>query len=1311
MSSISALNKTLNEEKMRFHDELNPSIWEGNKLKDKVAMKLMEIASNFVAYLDVEGFSIEDIIITGSMANYNYTEQSDIDLHIICDYSKLPTNCPILSQEYFQAKKKIYNDKHNIKIYGYDVELYVEDSSVPSLAGGKYSLLQRKWLRFPQKIDFEVDDVIGTEELQDLITQIENVCMTDGNIEEANDLLNRIYEMRKSGLAKGGEFAFENLLFKALRNRGYLDKLRSYIAYAEDLSLSLNESVEYIEGIEVLINPTKQELNGFMKKNKVYRVLLTDNDMAIWTADCSLCHLDVEGEYPEFNNSEHLFALNGNLFFVDYDMQPEEIEDFYFEDAEKLDNLPIVKEYFPHSQMKKALEMMKNGISMFNAPSDWYGWLGESYSFLTEGISDLAKQFPRIPEEKLRKFIALDPTYKGGEQAGKYGSWIIRLFYNNIKNADRMAQYREFYQQNNGINPKTGEVIQKPELLPQTPYEDAEKIPPLLKQYEVLKKEIGKPIDSFKSIQDLYTAIQQHTQKGVPQDKEALERYNVFKTAEEKGLKEIYDDNDWIIGIPTTFESSKPFGQYTNWCTTSSGGSYYDRYLNQYGGEYYILLNKKDGSLYQFHFESNQFMDETDSSINMDAFTQAFGNIAKFLYEYKSKNGGSQADVFNKLKEKFVELLKNPEQLQKEVFSQNYVQNLVVNGDTISGRYDIDSLSEYVYDKNERDGLTMETVCKLLTDYWSMYNYYDDNLRDYSYQAGDWNAIAKKYGIEEYNWDKICNIYEGDEEVNSEIESLIQDDFYDGNGLLSFCSDCALYGSEAECHKDIMYDLKDNLPISVDWVEEGKWGTETEFSLSKDELWKVFYVMNKKTDVIPDFNTKMDNTKESNEMSEKWYKTWGNDAEDYGYDMEAFEDWIYCWRVANGKCDAYEFSNGAFVVDEPRYGWSGFDDELFKEGCESAAKRIAEILGKTEKKVANESVEDNRYDDYDQILADLENAELTLRNGNQRQKYVNVINKYLAKVGSNIAELSWTGDFIDKVGTKEAQKAVNELYESFNKAEEKPKNLNEEIVYASKKDLSDIILKNPTRKEILEYDNPLLKHQDWRIAKDNNGNYYFGSGYDWIHFEMCDALKKQGIDIDVVFADYDGIASYDSKTNTFYIRDEYGEPELIEQEFNNSYLKKAFPNAKLEIDAEYDEMLESKQLTESIMFNDEVYDDFQEEYRQLTVWVNPSVDWIRSKLDEAGGFRFLHSLDKNKLYVFTVKSGFMHQQVFDMLDFDWSKNGRNVVGVFNPDNSISIWEALADDGEASSSLKLAEELDNDLFKQIYPNGYELTICY
>lgn len=1224
MSSISLLNKTLNEEKMKFHDELNPAIWEGTKLKEKVAMKLMEIASNFVAYLDTDGFSIDDIIITGSMANYNYTDQSDIDLHIICDYSKLPTNCPILSQEYFQAKKKIYNDKHNIKIYGYDVELYVEDKSAPSLAGGKYSLLKREWLRFPQKIDFEVEDVIGTEELMDLITQIENVCMTDGNIQEAEELLNHIYEMRKSGLAQNGEFSFENLIFKALRNRGYLDKLRSYIAYAEDLSLSLNESVDNLEIKDEDGSLTLLQ-NGYIKAECSY-TNYGDRIIIDWIESFD------EGQGYATKLLEYIKNKYPNVKVISGEFVSSRIANV----MKKIFGEPI------RGEIPKAKDYDEY-LDDESKSSDMEFRLNESY--LTEGISDLAKQFPRIPEEKLRKFIALDPTYKGGEQAGKYGSWIIRLFYNNIKNADRMADYKAFYEKNNGINPKTGEVIKKPELLPQTPYEDAEKIPPLLKQYEVLKKEIGQPIDSFKSIQDLYTVIQQHTQKGVPQDKEALERYNVFKATEEKGLKEIYDDNEWIIGIPTTFESSKPFGQYTNWCTTSSGGTYYDRYLNQYGGEYYILLNKEDGALYQFHFESNQFMDERDYGIDMDNFTEAFPNIAKFLFEYKSKNGENPTQAKNKLQQKFAEIIQEPSKIQKEILYENYTSDVAYEGDNITGFFNLKYLSKYIYDNNARDGLNLETVCGLLTDFYDNFSFGDYSLYDYSYQSSDWDKIAKKYGIEKYNWDKICNIYQGnerpeedDETVNTDIESLIQDDFADDIGLLGFLNNCSESGTRDECEKDILGDLSDNLPIYDNLINYDKDGDAiAKFSISKEDLWKIYYIMNKKSDDIPEYGKEVKAEKSDiSEMTNKWYKSWAEIDDDYGYDAEAYDDWLYCWRVAKGKCKVDDFDYGAFVVEEPRYGWSGFDDKYFEVGCESAAKRIAEIIFGEDKKVANES---------------------------------------------------------------------------FIKAEEKPKNLNESIAYVSKNDLSDIILKNPTRKEILEYDNPVLKHQDWRIAKDNNGNYYFGSSYDWIHFEMCNALKKQGIDIDVVFADYDGVASYDSKTNTFYIRDEYGEPELIEQEFNNSYLKKAFPNAKLEIDAEYDEMLESKQLNESIIFNDEVYDDFQEEYRKLTVWVNPSIDWIRNKLEEAGGFRFLHSIDKNKLYVFTVESGFMHQQVFDMLDFDWSKDGRNVVGVFNPDNSISIWEALADDGEASSSLKLAEELDGDLFKQIYPNGYELTICY
>jgi hypothetical protein len=45
--------------------------------------------------------------------------------------------------------------------------------------------------------------------------------------------------MRASAIQQGGEFALENLVFKELRNRGYLDKLSKYIVNLEDRKLSL----------------------------------------------------------------------------------------------------------------------------------------------------------------------------------------------------------------------------------------------------------------------------------------------------------------------------------------------------------------------------------------------------------------------------------------------------------------------------------------------------------------------------------------------------------------------------------------------------------------------------------------------------------------------------------------------------------------------------------------------------------------------------------------------------------------------------------------------------------------------------------------------------------------------------------------------------------------------------------------------------------------------------------------------------------------------------------------------------------------
>ena len=168
----------------------------------------------------------------------------------------------------------------------------------------------------------------------------------------------------------------------------------------------LNESYDYIDEIEVIINPTKKEFNDFVNKNKWYRILLTNDSIAIWSADTPLLHYQVEEEYNV--TGETLFCHKGNVYFQDYDLVDveDDMKEIYIEEAEELDNNPILKQYFPNLHMKQ------DTIDMLSCKKVIY----ESHSFLSEGITKIAKkQIPKMPEDKLRKFVALDTTYKGGE--------------------------------------------------------------------------------------------------------------------------------------------------------------------------------------------------------------------------------------------------------------------------------------------------------------------------------------------------------------------------------------------------------------------------------------------------------------------------------------------------------------------------------------------------------------------------------------------------------------------------------------------------------------------------------------------------------------------------------------------------------------------------------------------------------------------------------------------------------------------------------------------------------------------------------
>ena len=219
---------------MKFQDELNSKIWENNELKLEVADKLDEIASAFVEYLNIPLDSIEDIRITGSSANYNYTPQSDLDLHLIVDYEKVHEDCPIV-EGYLWSMKSAFNKDHDISIYGIPVELYAEDSRLPATSNGVYSLVNREWIKFPEKIEPTDNDAAVQAKYRELKDASERI----DDSEVAEELLDKIYAMRKAGLADGGEFSTENMAFKLLRNDGVIDKLKQLKKEKVDKELTL----------------------------------------------------------------------------------------------------------------------------------------------------------------------------------------------------------------------------------------------------------------------------------------------------------------------------------------------------------------------------------------------------------------------------------------------------------------------------------------------------------------------------------------------------------------------------------------------------------------------------------------------------------------------------------------------------------------------------------------------------------------------------------------------------------------------------------------------------------------------------------------------------------------------------------------------------------------------------------------------------------------------------------------------------------------------------------------------------------------
>ena len=217
--------------RVEIQDSLHPKFWdEPGKLEPRIRKRLMRIALQFMEELDVSQDDILDITMTGSLANYNWSKYSDIDLHIIVNYSDIDAN-PELAQQYITAKRISWNNTHNIKIYGFEVETYVEDDSEEHMSTGVYSVQFDEWKTKPTRQDVEFCQDCVQKKAAGLMDQIDAIEQTYkdeayGDVfENTQKMKDKIKKLRQSGLETGGAYSVENLAFKVLRRNGYLGKL------------------------------------------------------------------------------------------------------------------------------------------------------------------------------------------------------------------------------------------------------------------------------------------------------------------------------------------------------------------------------------------------------------------------------------------------------------------------------------------------------------------------------------------------------------------------------------------------------------------------------------------------------------------------------------------------------------------------------------------------------------------------------------------------------------------------------------------------------------------------------------------------------------------------------------------------------------------------------------------------------------------------------------------------------------------------------------------------------------------------------
>lgn len=684
---------------MKFQDTLNTKLWdlETNDLQPEVKSKLEEIADAFIEYIEIPQDAILDMVITGSSASYNYNEHSDLDLHIIVDYDKIHDDCPLV-EGYLGALKNTFNKEHDIFIHGVPVELYAEQKDQGTVHNGLYSL-NTGWIDEPQKIP-PTDNDAAVEAKFNEIKEMVDKC---NDSEEADELLDKIYNMRKAGLAEAGEFCTENLAFKKLRNEGCMDKLRQLKKEKIDKQLSL-ESYQLEERDKTEYLTTSDKESALRKFSKLHANLIEplpnpyDGDSDIEAVLYYLGSLD--GLVAKVKTPIETVIFNEkNLKHLINDNEPQRLRDLSkikptltnpnlvietIEDGTKKNNyikafgnedlmkaqLVVVKVspdgtfYVTTFRLKnrKFLDKLKDGQIVYDL-SDTYANKDESLSY-NNIINNFSKKIKCEGHQKM-KSIKEDHTFIDEYEVSETrGDWIITKDFNYnfashvaaISNKYNLKVYLSYYD-HELIKDYKGE-----ETYNDIKWDDDE-VPNLLSVEDALYY-IGLP-NSFpteefkKAIVDINDDIK--TNYDAYWDT-YHERHSLPKPNKNESIKEDYKDDDYE-DIPEEMHKER----YVTYFETPEGRQKYTTY--------HVYTDSTDDSY-------NELCDKRDNQLGMynsykelkDALKERAEKIAaKQGWTVKSIDNLGEDDEYYKERNKWESIKETQESLNEEDDKFNYM--------------------------------------------------------------------------------------------------------------------------------------------------------------------------------------------------------------------------------------------------------------------------------------------------------------------------------------------------------------------------------------------------------------------------------------------------------------------------------------------------------------------------------------------------------------------------------------------------------------------------------------------------------------